>query len=628
MGSELRLRSVRLDPPDAHHSWEFPNGVTVIVGASGGGKTQLLNLIRSGLGLDVPLVKEVRQAAAAVTLDVEIHGAPMQLTRRFSQTTVDVSEGDEPVRTFSLSPNHKTLPLLGDWLLQRLGIPVVRVGASRKRKSNRTTRISFEDVFAYCDLEQDEMDRSTVYDRDAFRNIKRASTFELLYGIIDAQIADLEAERLQLQADVEGRTTRVEEVRSFVDDKNLAESMAAIDIRLAHITEEQTALEAQLQRAREDAEKAAASVAGLPGQIAAAERFLASAEAELGDVMQELAGVGRAANQLDRDLQVVREGADAQSILDAMPFVTCPRCDQPLNRRTPGHCVVCLQADPPPDPEQLGGLTAQLAAQLAETRALESRLAAVRDVVSDQAGRLRGELNAKRAELRRAIQVAVEPHTETAQRIIERLGSLRGEQNVLIQARPVAAAVEQESAEIATLGPRIDELHEREDQLREQRAPMRERVEELSDEFDTILHRFTLPWLGKAEVDRTTYLPRVNGVSLKALSSGGMKTTTNVAYYLANLVTALRDREILAPSFLMLDSIRKDSGSEGRDLVRAEHIYTYLRTLQDSRNNPGALAADFQLIVVDNDLPKEFESAFNVLRIDPDHPLIRLADQR
>ena len=629
MASELRLRRVRLDPPEAHHTWDFPNGVTVLVGASGGGKTQLLNLIRTGFGLDVTLVKEVKQAAGAVTLDVEIHGVPVQLTRRFSQNTVNVSLADSPVRTFSLNPTHKTLPLLGDWLLERLAIPVVRVGASRKDKSNRTTRISFEDVFAYCDLEQDEIDRSTVYDRDAFRNIKRASTFELLYGIIDAQVADLEAERLQLQADVEGRTTRVKEVRSFVHDKNLVKSMAAIDIRLEGITKEQARLQEQLQRAREDAEKAAASVTGLPGQIAATERSLASTEAELADVLEELAGVGRAANQLERDLQAVREGADTESVLGAIPFVTCPRCDQSLDRRTPtpGHCVVCLQPEPPPASDQLRVLTAQLAGQLAETRALEFRLAAVRDAVQSQTDRLRGELKAQRGELRRAIQAAVKPHTETVQRITEQLGSLRGEQSVLTQARPVAAAVEQETEEIATLRPRIADLHEREDQRREQLAPKRQRVEDLSEEFHLLLHRFTLPWLKTAEVDRSTYLPRVNGVSLKALSSGGMKTTTNVAYYLANLVTALRDREILTPSFLILDSIRKDSGSEGRDLVRAEHIYKYLRTLQDSRNNPGALAADFQLIVVDNDLPREFETAFNVMRIDPDNPLIRLAEQ-
>src|SRR3954467_11286638 len=126
MGSELRLRRVRLDPPAAHHTWDFPNGVTVIVGASGGGKTQLLNLVRTGFGLDVTLVKEVKQATGAVPLDIEIHGVPVQLSRRFSQNTVDVSVGDDPARTFSLNPSQKTLPLLGDWLLERLGIPVVR----------------------------------------------------------------------------------------------------------------------------------------------------------------------------------------------------------------------------------------------------------------------------------------------------------------------------------------------------------------------------------------------------------------------------------------------------------------------------------------------------------------------
>ena len=103
--------------------------------------------------------------------------------------------------------------------------------------------------------------------------------------------------------------------------------MKAIDLRLAQITDEQASLEAQLQRAREDAEHIAASVTGLPDQIAATERSLASADEELADVRRELAGVQRAANQLDRDLQTLREGADTESILGTIPFVTCPRCD-------------------------------------------------------------------------------------------------------------------------------------------------------------------------------------------------------------------------------------------------------------------------------------------------------------
>lgn len=90
-------------------------------------------------------------------------------------------------------------------------------------------------------------------------------------------------------------------------------------------------------------------------------------------------------------------------------------------------------------------------------------------------------------------------------------------------------------------------------------------------------------------------------------------------------MTALRDREILTPSFLILDGFRKDYGGDEKDLARAERIYEYLRTLQDARNIPGALGADFQLIVVDNDLPHRFRQAFNTIHIDPDRPLIRFS---
>jgi len=102
-----------------------------------------------------------------------------------------------------------------------------------------------------------------------------------------------------------------------------------------------------------------------------------------------------------------------------------------------------------------------------------------------------------------------------------------------------------------------------------------------------------------------------------------MKTTTNVAYYLAVYVTGLRDREVLTPNFLMLDSIRKASGAGKQDLARSDRIYAYLQTLQELRGGSQPLARDFQLIVVDNDLPTKFEHTFNILRIDPSTPLVQ-----
>ncbi len=245
------------------------------------------------------------------------------------------------------------------------------------------------------------------------------------------------------------------------------------------------------------------------------------------------------------------------------------------------------------------------------------------DSLAAEVASLSSELKTHRAELQRMTAEATAPHLNIAREVTQQLGALKGERTVLAEARQVAAAVREEQAEIDQIPERAGKLAEQEHARRDALSPSRERLEELSDEFSEILRRLTLPWLESAEVDRLSYLPVVNGRTLKQLSSGGMKTTTNVAYYLANLAMAIRDRDLLSPSFMMLDSIRKASGAERDDVARAEHIYSYLQTLHASRNQPGALRGDFQLIVADNDLPPQFERDFHVLRIDPEHPLVR-----
>jgi hypothetical protein len=627
MGTDLRIRRVSLEHADPEHSWRFPDGVTVIVGASGGGKSSLLHLIQYGLGMNEDLVEEITRASSGVILDIDAGARSLQLIRRFTQdrNRVTVGDGNGPARTYQTTRQGTRYPVLGDWLLGQLGIPVVQVAKSRAGRSNELTSISFADVFNYCYLDQDSVDQSTAHSEDPFIGPKRASTFELLYGIIDEVVARLEVERLTLQKTRAERRKEIDTVEKFVQTKGIVGTPQTIEARVAEIDEQEAALTRQLAEARAGAELAVREVSKLPELIAATQRRYSDAREELDTVRQELDGVQRAANQLERDLQAVKEGRDAHSVLDSLPFVTCPRCEQRLDARPHpvGHCVVCLQSDPPPVEDPAADAQAQLVGQLSETQALEARLVSARDSLVAEVAALSSELKAHRAELQRMIAEATAPHLNIAQEVTQQLGALKGERTVLVEARQVAAAVRQEQAEIEQIPGRTGKLEEEEQERRDALSSSRQRVEELSDEFGEILRRLTLPWLESAEVDRSTYLPVVNGRTLKQLSSGGMKTTTNVAYYLANLAMAVRDRQILTPSFMMLDSIRKASGAERDDLARAEHIYSYLRTLHTSRNQPGALRGDFQLIVADNDLPRQFEREFHVMRIDPQHPLIR-----
>lgn len=623
----MRIAQVRLNGCERPHVWDFPPGVTVIVGGVGGGKTSLLNLIKFGLGGNAPITNEISGAAKSVSLDVHMGERMLTLTREFGTNIVMVGEGEEPARRYALQRGAKH-PWLSALLLDALGIPSLRVRQARseKSKSRKVTSISFEDVFAYCYLDQEQVDRSTIYDTDHFRNPKRQWTFELLYRLIDAEVAELEVASLGLRETAEKREARIVLVEEFVDERGIDLQSEAIDNRLAEISDAEARLIAALDQARADADKAVEIASTTQEEVTQLEDRLASAQAEHQRVSIELEGVRRAANQLRRDLATIQEATEARDTLDALPFVVCPRCEQALDGRPhqDGECVVCLQPEPLDDMVDLELVAKRLDVQLQDTRQLEEALTAAETSAAADIAETAGALKVGRAEIRRRVEETSAPYIRRITDLQTELGALHGERRSLTETQPVTLAMRTEREELQAVGPEIATLEDRAEQRRATLAPLgAERLAELSKAFDQILRRFTLPWLETAEVDPVTYLPKVNGRGLRDLSSGGMKATTNVAYYMALLVTALRDRDILMPNFLLLDSIRKDYGGGEKDLARSERIYDYLRTLQSMRTTQGAVSADFQLIVVDNDLPKSFESVFNTIPIDPDRPLIR-----
>lgn len=596
MASNLQIKSVSLNGASSPHSWSFPKGVTVIVGDSGGGKTSLLNLIKYGLGGKAPITTTLAEAAKGVVIEVRAGGRNLSLRRGFHsrKSIVSVSEGDRALGEFSTS-NGQTRPWISELLLGALGIPSIRVPASRSSKSHRLTSVSFQDILAYCYLDQDAIDQETVNDKQSYgAGAKRPWTFELLFGIIDGEVAALEVRREELAKETEDRQQQLVSVERFVEAVELPASVAEIRERLTGLDSRERELVERLAAVERDARAAMAEQNTKRDERDEAEEKVREAGAALAELERELSEVRRAGNQLQRDLDTAREGEAGKLVLESLPYLVCPRCEQSLEgRQAPaGHCVVCQQSER--DWEAADDSSErQLGEQLDETRALAAQL---EDAVVEARQQLEG-LRRAASDQRQAIATARDATTAPVRSAIielqEELGALKGERRTLSAGLPIEQAVRTERQLIESSEPQIGKLADQAQNRREELAPARARVEEVSTLFGEILQEFSLPWLKEAEVDLRTYLPLVNGLSLRELSSGGMKTTTNVAYYLAVYVTGLRDREVLTPNFLMLDSIRKASGAGKQDLARSDRIYTYLQTLQELRGGSQPLARDF-----------------------------------
>ena len=66
-----------------------------------------------------------------------------------------------------------------------------------------------------------------------------------------------------------------------------------------------------------------------------------------------------------------------------------------------------------------------------------------------------------------------------------------------------------------------------------------------------------VPGVETAQIHRTNYLPLLNGQPYTKLSpAGGVRTTTQIAYWITLITVALRRRDTLYPVFLLIDSPR------------------------------------------------------------------------
>jgi hypothetical protein len=59
-------------------------------------------------------------------------------------------------------------------------------------------------------------------------------------------------------------------------------------------------------------------------------------------------------------------------------------------------------------------------------------------------------------------------------------------------------------------------------------------------------------------------------------------------------------------------------------MARADRIYRSLLTLEESRRRAAALIRDFQVIVVDNDLPPGYGNKFNKIELSVEEPLVKV----
>ncbi len=621
------LQIVTLQGEAESWSWRFGPGITVLVGPVGVGKSSLLELIKYGLGGRASLTRAVRNTGHRVLVAITLRDRDVVLVRGIASDTQAVQVLDRAhgsLGRFAIAPDGETTTI-SDFILESLDIPRLTVPRSQARPTDRYTRISFNDVFAYMYLDQTEIDRSTIHHLDYARDVKRRQTFEMLYRLIDTATARLKVELADTETERARVAQRTEIIGEFLRSSGVP-SATALEQHMKALVAEEAMVRAELDHLTEAARRASTVADDQRVTAQVLEARVDAARKEHTSTVAEAEGFRSVQAQLLLDHDRTVKAMVAGEVFTAFEFRSCPRCLQSIARPASAEtCVVCMQPEPPVvDGVALDDERQRLEAQLAETdELLEEATSRVR-AVEDQIAQDTAELTAARDAIDRLAAEAVAPFADAQARVHERLGSLTAQLEALDAQRRVSEELHALETTVKQLNAEADELRSALEAAQADLEAGRERVADLSDIFAEIVAGLQLPWASHATIDPNDYLPRIDGDRLERLGSGGMKALVNIAYFLANLTWSLREPTALLPRLLIIDSPRKDHGAGAEDLEAADRIYGWMLRLLNMMRTPRTAGAGrpFQLIIADNDVPDEVRPHVGVLELGYDTPLI------
>lgn len=614
MGKTLRIHELTIKD---HRGWQgaynLSGRLVGITGPIDRGKTSMVDCIGFVLGRTTHFRGAVHDRVEAVRLELRIGEGTYRLERsRRNPARVKISDhiGDH-LGAFSVKSSTDEQSL-SSWLLERLQLD--DAFASVRPTSNRTLGFA-TDLLPYLHIRQEDIDRFIVRPHSGTDDAARIAVAKMLLRLTSPEYERLSAWAHDKNNVIERKTDKIKELRTF-----LQESSATAPESLAEDQERLRALEVAARK----------KLASLKADARQATRFadearrdLRKSTLELDEVENELMSAERLHQDSTSKIKAIEESIEVLKPTRGQPEqlsalkvdpAKCCACGSDLTHRVvpADNCGVCTE--PLPESARATERARLLQARRATVEARD-KYARDREKARRNVERQRRNRDEAARRLDERLGESVAPHVDALTAAAAELSSILAESSALKRVREPHDRLAVREEEVATLRDEVAAIEYRRDQAAaEIVADPDEVLDRLDSLFLHIVEAFHLPWAsGRAHIDRSTLVPVVDEQDF-AQRGGGSRTAVSVAYSLALLLCALEDPRVELPTFLILDSPQKNLGHNRHDQDLAERIYRWLTDyLLLRREAVGERYGEFQLIVVDNDIPSTLRENFDAI---------------
>lgn len=585
MGNLLIHKVIYSGDKFSFESPQLKDGLSIIEGSNGSGKSTFMNFIYFGLSGKVEEFSSSNRETHAeiihdtnnyIQLDISIDKKPYQLKRFINSNDITVLHASGEVFILPIHRSKNEKHTFSDWILEELGISVVEVF-----QGINSFKINFKDLFRLIYHNQELNPRKIFKPEDsdnfiADSEVVRKIIFELLLG--------------KTFSDYYGTLARFkEEERNRNIAKSLLEEYVVIsrtldrnkeDLNLVFLNDSKLEHEQQLGKLytyrnslkidRPKSTKGLNEINSLKSQIQENELTLISLKKKLNELVDELLKLERLQDNVVLEVTQIKKIVHSHEKLNLFSADTCPYCLREVDRQK-GHCVCGEEIDENQyerffynSDEYLDILKSKQKSvetiKIAIQACLEERMKLDVEILSSN--KTNEDAKNRIAELVQGLESNVD---------VSRLNDVDDQ---ILKTKEELALIEQ-TIQVETkrseLNQRVQRANALVEQLRNQLKILEVQavkdIEEKVRDFNIIyndLMTSTLKNCRNAQIGLDDYMPIIDGGAYREASSS---VAIRLMYYLTLLSQSLSNQTVKFPKLLIIDT-PETAGVDQENLVK------------------------------------------------------------
>jgi len=603
----------------------FSKGLNVIYGDSDTGKSSILNLIDYCFGKStVDMYDELEMSGKYCLLEVALNNKIFTIKRDIFNNSDNIevfnSSIEEMTKVFPLEygPNYNKEGPAGffsDFLMQALNIPIVKVKRAPSRQDSPLIRLGFRDVFKFCSLDQDEVGSKNILDNKNWSLfIKNKETFKFLHNVLDTQITELQgdiSEKTKLKNELENKYIIIS---SFLRETQI-KSFASIEYEIVEVNIELECLNQEIDVLNSEMISSTSYCNELRDVIYYLEHDLNKIDDARYLLERSLDQNQKLKKDYEKDIGKLETANQVKSKLSYQNVkeTFCPICNKTisvaeLSRHFEDNNTEAFKI---------------------EINALKKRKKNLMGLIDKQVNNnvlignekesIINNLNNARSLIDNKTKAIVSPYISQRDGMISQKAKVLERRDKLEYLLKIRKQLDDISENSTLVSSKIDKLTEKLESLKENAPSTKEIISDIGDYLNGFLEFIKIKNCTNISINDKTFLPVVRNKDYIKLTSGGLRTIVSVGYFVSLLINSISSSSNL-PSFLMIDTIGKYLGKtkseylQETDLIQDKtegitdpkkylNIYQYLINMcEETRYNN-----EFQVIVVDNDIPLEIE---------------------